>query len=81
MPFFARRATKRSSVANQVQAWTKSSFSYANSNCVEVAGLSSELVRVRDSKNPKGPVLQFTSAEWRTFLSDVRNGEFDPPVR
>lgn len=66
-------------MANQIQAWTKSSFSYANSNCVEVAGLSSELVRVRDSKNPQGPVLQFTSAEWHIFLSEVRNGEFGHP--
>lgn len=55
----------------------KSSYSLANGNCVEVAGLSSDLVQIRDSKDPQGPVLGFTSAEWDAFLGGVRNGEFD----
>ena len=29
-------------------------------NCIEVAGLSCELIGVRDSKNPAGPVLGFS---------------------
>jgi hypothetical protein len=48
----------------------------ANGNCVEVAGLSSDLMRVRDSKNPGGPILGFAQAEWRAF-GGVRNGGFD----
>ena len=56
--------------------WTKSSYSQANGNCVEI-GLSVELIRVRDSKNPQGPRLQFTPTEWDAFLGAVRNGEFD----
>ena len=57
--------------------WIKSSLSYANGNCVEVASLPDGQVGVRDSKNPGGPVLRFTSAEWRAFLGGVHNGEFD----
>ena len=57
--------------------WIKSSLSYCNSNCVEVAGLSDGRVGVRHSKDSEGPVLRFTPDEWRAFLGGVRNGEFD----
>ena len=57
--------------------WIKSSLSFANSNCVEVADLSSGEVGVRHSKVPDGQVLRFTSDEWHAFLGGVRNGEFD----
>jgi len=56
--------------------WFKSSLSFSNSNCVEVADLP-DGVAVRDSKDPGGPVLQFTPGEWRAFLGGVRDGEFD----
>jgi Domain of unknown function (DUF397) len=55
--------------------WRKSSRSYANGGCIEVAFLSSELIGVRDSKNPRGTVLRFTHAEWDAFVDNVRNGE------
>lgn len=57
--------------------WAKSSLSMANGSCVEVSGLSSELINVRHSKDVKGPVLRFTPAEWDAFLGGVRMGEFD----
>jgi Domain of unknown function (DUF397) len=57
--------------------WIKSSLSFCNSNCVEVAGLSGGQIGVRNSKDPDGGVLQFTPAEWDAFLGGVRNGEFD----
>ena len=57
--------------------WIKSSLSYGNGNCVEVAGLSGDVIMVRDSKNAKGPVLGFTAGEWDAFVGGVRNGEFD----
>ena len=57
--------------------WVKSSLSFANGNCVEVAGLEGGQIGVRDSKDVTGPVLRFTSAEWRAFLGGARNGEFD----
>ena len=57
--------------------WIKSSLSYANGNCVEVASLPGGEIGVRNSRDSAGPVLQFTSDEWHAFLGGVRNGEFD----
>lgn len=58
-------------------SWIKSSLSFANSNCVEVANLPGGHVGVRDSKAPEDLILRFTPDEWRAFLGGVRNGEFD----
>jgi hypothetical protein len=58
-------------------SWVKSSFSFANGNCLEVASLPEGGAGVRDGKDPDGAVLRFTPAEWRAFLAGVRNGEFD----
>jgi hypothetical protein len=57
--------------------WVKSSLSFSNSNCVEVANLPEGGIGVRDSKDSEGPVLRFTPGEWHAFLGGVRNGEFD----
>jgi len=57
--------------------WTKSSLSFANGNCVEVANLSGDEIGVRNSRDSEGPVLRFTPDEWHAFLGGVRNGEFD----
>jgi hypothetical protein len=57
--------------------WIKSSLSFSNGNCVEVASLSDGEIGVRDSKDSEGPVLRFTSDEWHAFVGGVRNGEFD----
>jgi Domain of unknown function (DUF397) len=59
--------------------WIKSSLSFSNGNCVQVARLPEGQVGVRDSKNPHGAVLRFTSAEWRAFLAAARREEFDGP--
>jgi hypothetical protein len=59
-------------------AWRKSGRSVGDygdqTNCVEVAELPGR-VAMRDSKDPAGPVLVFTRAEWRAFLSGMRGGE------
>lgn len=70
--FKARKFRSRSSELD----WAKSSLSHANGSCVEVAGLSSDLIRVRHSKDAKGPILRFTPAEWDAFLGGVHKGEF-----
>jgi hypothetical protein len=56
--------------------WVKSSLSFANGNCVEVADLSGA-VGVRNSRDVGGAVLRFTPDEWHAFIGGVRNGEFD----
>jgi hypothetical protein len=58
--------------------WVKSSHSYANGNCVEVACLPDGSVGVRDSKDPGGPVLTVTPAQWAAFTTGVRTGELTP---
>jgi hypothetical protein len=57
--------------------WVKSSFSFANGDCVEVASLPDGHIGVRDSKDSAGPVLRFTAAEWRAFVAGAQHGEFD----
>jgi hypothetical protein len=58
--------------------WRKSRYSSGQGgNCVEVAQLDDGGRAVRDSKNPDGPVLRFTPAEWAAFTAGVRDGEFD----
>ena len=57
-------------------AWEKSSDSFSNGNCVEVAEDGGRVL-VRDSKHPGGPVLAFTRAEWEAFLKGAKRGEFD----
>lgn len=54
--------------------WRKSSYSSAHGgNCVEVAAGGPGIVAVRDSKDPDGPALLFTAAEWRSFTAQLRS--------
>ena len=57
--------------------WFKSSKSDGASNCVETSFADDGTVGVRDSKNPAGPVLEFTPAEWDAFVDGAKDGEFD----
>ena len=55
--------------------WRKSTL--CNSTCCVETAFFDEHVAVRDSKDPAGPVLVFTHAEWAAFLGGVRDGEFE----
>ncbi len=58
-------------------AWRKAARSNTVGNqCVEVARISGGIA-VRDSKDPEGPKLLFTTGEWEAFLDGVKGGEFD----
>jgi hypothetical protein len=48
----------------------------AQGACVEVAPLKTGVI-IRHSKDPEGPTLQYTPAEWKAFLHGVKNREFD----
>jgi hypothetical protein len=53
--------------------WRKSSYSGGNGGtCVEVARNLPNVVAVRDSKNPHGPVLIIGRAEWASFVARLR---------
>jgi hypothetical protein len=56
--------------------WRKAKRSMSNGNCAEVA-LAAGAVAIRDSKDPNGPVLQYPSESWRSFLRSARLGDFD----
>lgn len=57
--------------------WRTSSFSGSGNVCVEVADLGDSHRAVRDSKNPIGPALMFTAAQWLAFTAGVCAAEFD----
>lgn len=71
----------RRSRSNSSGKWKKSSLSAYNGDCVEVKGLTDDRILVRDSKHPRGAVLNFTPSEWDAFIGGVRNGEFDRTSR
>jgi hypothetical protein len=52
--------------------WRKSSYSGNNGGqCVEVAATGRVLVR--DSKNPRGAVLEFAPETWRKFTKRTKD--------
>jgi hypothetical protein len=76
------------SVDLSAAVWRKSSRSNGQANCVEVAILPTSYepmtqglgFAVRDSKDPDGPKLIFTQAEWEAFIGGVKADEFDLPA-
>lgn len=57
--------------------WRKSSFTANNGQCVELSALPDGGVAMRDSKNPTGPHLCYTSGEWDAFKKGFLAGEFN----
>ena len=56
--------------------WRKASVSAPESNCVEFAAVG-DVIGIRDSKVPGGPILQFNRDEIRAMLDGAKKGEFD----
>lgn len=52
-------------------AWRTSSYSGGQGNCLEVADDIPDLIPVRDSKRPTGPVITFGRDAWRSFVTRV----------
>ena len=60
----------------ETTAWIKADASGPQQNCVEMRRHAGS-VEVRDSKDPEGPSLRYTSAELAAFLDGAKKGEFD----
>jgi hypothetical protein len=57
---------------NSALSWHKSSYSGSNGGqCIEVA--ASGRVLVRDSKNPDGGRLVFSTKAWHEFSARIKN--------
>ena len=56
--------------------WIKATASSDSGNCVELRRCGDE-IQVRDSKDPHGPVLRFTTAELAAWLDGAKRSEFD----
>jgi hypothetical protein len=57
----------------ELTGWRKSTYSHANSDCVEVAGVR-EAVGVRDTtQQGSGPVLEFPAAAWLAFVASAKS--------
>ncbi|WP_367136465.1 MULTISPECIES: DUF397 domain-containing protein [Streptomyces] len=54
--------------------WRKSSYSNAQSSCVEISESFPGAVLIRDSKVSHGPVLLMPSSAWSSFVNGVRRG-------
>jgi len=64
------------SKAIETLTWRKSSYSGGNGACVEIAVPSSVSIAVRDSKDPQGPQLRFSSESWAAFAAAAGAGAF-----
>lgn len=60
--------------------WSTATFRKGNGSgldgCIELARVG-EVIGIRDSKNPGGPVLEFSPHEATVFRAGVLAGEFD----
>jgi hypothetical protein len=57
-------------------SWIKAQASTHNGACIEIASAAGNIA-IRDSKDPGGPILVYTPAEFGAFLHGARSGEFD----
>jgi hypothetical protein len=68
----AQNADNNDKSAAYSEKWRKSSFSGSIGDCIEVSSVNR--IKVRDSKAPLGPRLQFSPDAWTAFVWDLQNG-------
>jgi hypothetical protein len=54
------------------EVWRKAMATYGTGACVELAELQSNIIGVRDSKNPTGPVLSVTRKQLGALLKTLK---------
>lgn len=48
--------------------------------CVQVA-VDDHSILIGNSRQPSGPVLEYTRDEWHQFVRGIKNGDFDDLVK
>lgn len=61
---------------SETTQWRKASKSNEEQSCVEQRR-TGNVIEIRNSRDPDGPVLRFTRAEFEAWLDGARRGEFD----
>jgi hypothetical protein len=54
--------------------YRKSTYSDPERECVEVAINVPDIVAIRDSKHPEGPILRVPPAAWAAFRGAIADG-------
>ncbi|WP_411121399.1 DUF397 domain-containing protein [Streptomyces sp. x-19] len=63
--------------AATLSGWRKSSYSdNEGADCIEVLDHHPHGTPVRDSKNPRGPVIVVPAGAWGAFVGAVKGGVF-----
>ncbi|MFC7328477.1 DUF397 domain-containing protein [Marinactinospora rubrisoli] len=55
------------------EPWHKSSYSQAETNCVEAALMTAGSAGIRDTQNRHLGHLEFSAVEWAAFLVQVKS--------
>ncbi|GGR03971.1 DUF397 domain-containing protein [Streptomyces netropsis] len=55
----------------------KSSFSNPEVECVEIATNIPDIVAIRDSKIPEGPIIRLAPTPWNAFREALVTGAFN----
>lgn len=58
-------------------SWVKASASTSAQGCVQVRVPRLGVIEIGDTKNPDGPTLTITNADWEHFLTQVIHGTID----
>jgi hypothetical protein len=62
------------------RSWRTSSHSGSGNNCIQAATCSPGIA-ARDSKDPHGPVLEFTADAWESFTRAIKTSTAAYPER